>query len=92
MQTKPLDQFVINAIIIEPISKIIKSLENKEYRDCDVKWLNKKLFHYTEFAAETLGINFNNEQIVDNNSSMNDHCYDRFLQAFKTLIGYFKSI
>ena len=92
MQTKPLDQFVINAIIIEPISKIIKSLENKEYRDCDVKWLNKKLFNYTEFAAKTLGINFNNEQIVDNNSSMNDHCYDRFLQAFKILIGYFKSI
>ena len=92
MQTKPLDQFVINAIIIEPISKIIKSLENKEYRDCDVKWLNKKLFNYTEFAAETLGINFNNEQIVDSNSLMNDHCYDRFLQAFRTLLSYFKSI
>ena len=92
MQTKPLDQFVINAIIIEPISKIIKSLENKEYRDCDVKWLNKKLFNYTEFAAETLGINFNNEQIVDNNSVMNDHCYYRFLQAFRTLLEYFKSI
>ena len=92
MQTKPLDQFVINAIIIEPISKIIKSLENKEYRDCDIKWLNKKLFNYTEFAAKTLGINFNNEQIVDNNSSMNDHCYDKFLQAFRTLLEYFKSI
>ena len=35
---------------------------------------------------------FYNEQIVDNNSSMNDHCYDRFLQAFKILIGYFKLI
>ena len=92
MQTKPLDQFVINAIIIEPITKIIKSLENKEYRDCDIKWLNKKLFNYTEFAAETLGINFNNEQIVDSNSLMNDHCYDRFLKAFRTLLGYFKSI
>ena len=52
----------------------------------------KKLFNYTEFAAETLGINFNNEQIVDNNSVMNDHCYDRFLQAFRTLLEYFKSI
>ena len=92
MQAKPLDKFVINAIIVEPITKIIKSLENKEYRDCDIEWLNKKLFNYTEFAAETLGINFNNEQIVDNNSLMNDHCYDRFLQAFRTLLEYFKSI
>ena len=92
MQTKPLDQFVINAIIIEPISKIIKSLENKEYRDCDVKWLNKKLFNYTEFAAKTLGINFNNEQILNDDNPMNEYCYDIFLQAFKTLLGYFKSI
>ena len=92
MQTKPLDQFVINAIIIEPISKIIKSLENKEYRDCDVKWLNKKLFNYTEFAAETLGSKFNNEQLVADDSLMNNYCYNKFLQAFKTLLEYFKSI
>ena len=92
MQTKPLDKFVINAIIIEPITKIIKSLENKEYRDCDIKWLNKKLFNYTEFAAKTLGINFSNVLLPDDNSKMNDHCYEKFLQAFKSLLEYFKSI
>lgn len=51
-----IDQFIIEASIIDPISKIVIQLNNGEFRDCDIKWLDAKLERFTKFACETLGI------------------------------------
>lgn len=46
-----IDQFIIEASLIDPISKIVNQLNNGEFRDCDIKWLDAKLEKFTKFAC-----------------------------------------
>jgi hypothetical protein len=73
-----MQQFIIETLLINPVKDIVYKLENKEFRDCDVKWLNDKLYNFTNFAAETLGKKF-------------EYKTNEFIKAFKTLLNYFKS-
>lgn len=92
MSQSILDQFTIDTILIDPMQDIITKLENKEFRDCDISWLNNKLYKFTKFAAETLEKEIGLQgELVNNNGVLNDQNIKRFIEAFKTLLNYFKS-
>ena len=86
-----IQQFIIETVLINPVKDIVSKLENKEFRDCDVKWLNDKLYNFTNFAAETLGKKFYRIDLVGNDGLLNEYKTNEFLEAFRTLLNYFKS-
>lgn len=86
-----IQKFIIETVLINPVKDIISKLENREFRDCDLKWLNDKLYNFTNFAAETLGKNFGKSELVNNDSILNEYVRNRFLKAFRTLLSYFES-
>ena len=91
MTTTEIDTFIIETILIDQIKDIVNKLENKEFRDCDIKWLNDRLSKFTAFAAETLGKKFGAIDLVNNDGNMNEYKTTRFLEAFRTILNYFKS-
>ncbi len=91
MKNEAINTFIIEAVLIEPINDIIFKLENKEFRDGDIRWLNDKLHKYTAFAAETLGIKFPEFELISHDGVLNDYTTERFIEAFTTLLNYFKS-
>jgi len=91
MKNEAINTFLIEAALINPISDIIFGLKNKEFRDCDIKWLIDKLHKYTAFAAETSGIEFPFKSINHDGVKLNDYTTARFIKAFTTLLNYFKS-
>ena len=91
MKNEAINRFIIEALLIDPISDIIFKLENKEFRDCDIRWLNNKLYKYTAFAAETMGIKFPEIKLISNDGVLNDYKTARFIEAFTTLLNCFKS-
>jgi hypothetical protein len=84
-----IDNFIFEMTIITPLNDIITKLENREFRDCDINWLNDKLNKYTELALEVLGRKINLGKVVD--GIMNDNNRERFLSYFNTLLKFFKS-
>lgn len=92
MTTVSKAEFFIEMMTVYPIEKIITQLENREFRDCDIKWLNKKLNTYTGVALEIMGKEIKLGEAVSENGIMNDNVYGTFLKYFKTLHKFFKSI
>jgi hypothetical protein len=86
-----LDQFIIETVLINPVKDIVSKLEKKEFRDCDIKWLNDRLYKFTNFAAETLGKKFGRIDLVSNDGLLNEYKTNEFIKAFTTLLNYFKS-
>lgn len=90
---KAIDQFIIETTLINPIEKIILQLENREFRDCDIKWLDSKLENFILFAAKTLGINaipqleLHSEKFV----FLNNYVLSYYKEKFNTLLNYFKT-
>ena len=91
MKNEAINTFIIEAVLIDPIEDIIFKLENKKFRDCDIRWLNGKLHKYTAVAAETMGIKFPEVELISNDGALNDYKTARFIKAFTTLLNYFKS-
>lgn len=89
MTTSTINNFIYETVLINPISDIVNKLENREFRDCDVKWLNSKLDKFTSFALETLGKSFDLNGI--GSDMMNDNVREQFLNHFNTLLKYFKN-
>ncbi len=92
MKNEAINTFIIETALIDPIDDIIFKLENKEFRDCDIRWLIDKLYKYTAFAAETRGIEFPFKSISHDGVKLNDYTIARFIEAFTTLLNYFKSL
>jgi len=91
MKNEAINRFIIEAALIAPISDIIFKLENKGFRDGDIRWLNDELYKFTAFAAETMGIKFPEIELISNDGVLNDYTTARFIEAFTTLLNYFKS-
>lgn len=91
VENEAINTFIIEAVLIDPINDIIFKLENKEFRNCDIRWLNDKLYKYTAFAAKTLGIKFPEIELISHDGVLNDYTTARFIEAFTTLLNYFKS-
>ena len=92
MKNEAINTFIIETVLIDPINDIIFKLKNKEFRDCDIRWLIDKLHKYAAFAAETLGIKFPFISISHDGVELNDYTTERFIKAFTTLLNYFKSL
>jgi hypothetical protein len=93
MKTKNavINQFIIEVTLIDPISKIVNQLKAKEFRDCDIKWLDAKLKNFTEFTCKTLGL----EVILPDDIQgkvLNDYTYSQYIKRFSVLLEYFKSL
>ena len=91
MKNEAINRFIIEAVLIDTINEIIFKLKNKEFRDCDIRWLNDKLNKFTAFAAKTLGIKFPEIELISNAGVLNDYTTARFIEAFTRLLNYFKS-
>lgn len=91
LKNEAINTFIIETVLIDPINDIIFKLENKEFRDCDIKWLNGKLHKYTAVAAETMGIKFPEIELISHDGVLNDYTTVRFIEAFTTLLNFFKS-
>ena len=89
-----IDQFIIEASLINPIEKIISQLKNGEFRDCDIKWLDTKLENFIVFAAKTLKINAITPSSLHSETFviLNNHALVYYKEKFTTLLNYFKSI
>lgn len=92
LQKDTVDNFIFDTVLVKPINDIINGLNNGVYRDCDIKWLNCRLYQYTQFAATTLGINFPETDLVNETAVLNQYNTDRFIEAFKTLLNYYKKV
>jgi len=89
------NQFIINVQLINPVQKIVDNLTIKNYRDCDIKWLNEKLETYTKLAVKIQGLEItiiSQPETSQNDVKLNDYVYGKFLYYFTTLLNCFKSI
>ena len=89
-----LDKFIIEVSLIDPVSKIVNQLKNREFRDCDIRWLDTKLEKFTEFACKTLRITATIQNQVESERSgivSNDFVVTQYIRRFITLLEYFKS-
>lgn len=89
-----LDQFILQATLIDPIQSIVDKLKNKEFRDCDLKWLDNKLNTFVNIAATTLDINTSTIKQPDSVKPkyMNNYATEYYINYFTKLLNYFKSI
>ncbi len=85
------EKFILESQLIDPLKNIVSKLENREFRDVDVKWLENKLKNFTDFAAKTLFLNPPSIALPEPLTIMNEYTRKRFLKAFNTLINYFES-
>ena len=89
-QNNEIDKFIINASLIDPIAKIINQLTNKDFRDCDINWLDDKLATFTEIACKSIYIKM--PPIINNSTKiLNEHTITQYIQRFTTLLNHFKS-
>jgi len=86
-----LNDFVINVTLIDPITKIVSKLEKREFRDCDIKWLDTKLFNFAKLAGETLGINLPPQPPTEASTVLNEFVTSKYISYFTALLKYFKS-
>lgn len=86
-----IDTFIIETVLIAPISDILNKLDNNEFRDCDVKWLENKMRGFLDFAAQTLKVQVPVVSLSEEFGIMNEYTKQRFTEGFKTLLDYFKS-
>lgn len=86
-----INNFIIDMTLISPISDIIIKLKNNEFRDVDVKWLDKKLESFTRVACETLGMPLSKQPEKDTLGIMNNYIKNQFTERFNILLNYFKS-
>jgi hypothetical protein len=86
------DQFIIEVKLIDPIKDIISKLENREFRDCDISWLDNKLDDFIEFAAKTMGFTSIKQAPRELYPYMNKFVKDRFLKYFTGLLTYFEKL
>jgi len=83
---------IIQVQFIDPIEKIINGLENREYRDCDIKWLNEKLQGYTKLCMQLLGIKGLTGEAIRPDATMNPYVTSRYVKWFTTLLNFFKGL
>ena len=76
--------------LIDPVSNIISKLENNEFRNIDIRYLEEQLVKYMNLAAKTFNLNFLLKKNYDS-EFFNDYFRNEFLKYFKELLKYFKT-
>lgn len=92
-QENIVNQFIIETALVSPIKFILSKLDNDEFRDCDIKWLDTKLELFINFTCKTLNL----PDVVMRNDNlkpiyMNSYAKDYYSKYFNTLLRYFANI
>lgn len=82
----------VQLTLIDPIGEIVSKLENNEFRDKDVCYLEEKLSKYMGLAAKTFDLNFILEVSKSEGETLNDFLREKFLNYFKSLYEYFTNL
>lgn len=87
------NELIFEITLINPIESILIKLQNKEFRDCDIKWLNSKLENFTKIAINTFEekIILPSQTPMETLTVLNDFNYNLYIKYFDTLLSYFKS-
>lgn len=88
--TPEIQQFMIEASLIDPIKDIVKKLNAGNFRDCDIKWLDARLEKFKAIAGKTLGISTLSVP-RESHTILNDYNKNQYLKHFNTLLDYFKT-
>lgn len=93
-KNEQINQFIIEMTLISPIEKIIDKLNNGEFRDCDIKWLDSKLESFVEFAGKTLGVNcvMPQSENIKPAYANNSYGFNYYKKYFNQLLDYFKTL
>lgn len=86
-----INSFIIQVTLIEPVQEIISKLENGNFRDCDIKWLDEKLHKFVSFSAETLGVKINSSIQESKFPFFNEYAKEYYLKYFNQILAYFKT-
>lgn len=91
-KTEIVDSFIIEMTLISPISDIVTKLNNGNFRDCDIKWLDSKLEKFMKIACDTMGMSAIVPSQMESEpfKVLNKHNIDRYLKYFNGLLDYFK--
>jgi len=90
-QSEVINNFIIETVLISPIEKILSQLNNNEFRDCDIKWLDVKLKNFIDFAAETLYLQTPSLPEREEFKTFNAYVKNHYTEKFQILLNYFKS-
>ena len=88
------ESFYITIMLISPVEKILNQLNNKEFRDCDIRWLEDKLDLYCKIALKTFNcyLEIENLRFDENYGIMNSYTRERYIKHFSTILNYFKTL
>lgn len=93
LQQEIVDNFIIEMTLINPIEDIITKLNNNEFRDCDIKWLDAKLEKFMSLACEILGVKGVLPSSIEKEpfTIMNPYVQNKYLHYFSGLLNYYKT-
>jgi hypothetical protein len=91
--TQVINNFMIDELLISPLTKIVNGLKSSEYRDCDIQWLDSKLIMFMDLAAETIGIRVKGISVPKRNkkTTLNTVVKADLINKFELLLNYFKT-
>jgi hypothetical protein len=89
-----MEKFIIEMTLISPIENILLKLKSKNFRDCDIKWLDEKLEGFIKFAGQTLKLNINTPSQIFSakNTVLNEYVTNQYINRFEILLKYFKNL
>lgn len=99
-ENEAINNFIIDTMLIDPITKIIEKLKRNEFRGydkSDIDYLDKKLEYFASIACELLNIEFSHiiAELRRKDSSLlfiNASIKERYIGNFTVLLEFFKSI
>lgn len=91
LENSVVDNFIIDTVLVSPIEKISSQLNNNEFRDCDIKWLDTKMKNFIVFAGETLNVKAPVMAEGEAFELFNEYVKEYYTKRFTTLLDYFKS-
>jgi len=91
LNSEIVNDFIIRQTLVRPIEDILNKLDNGDFRDCDIKWLDAKLEKFMAFAAETLRLPKVPNVPKEDFQIMNSYVYNYYSKYFTGLLNYFKT-
>jgi hypothetical protein len=75
-------------LFVQPIEKIVKRLESKEYGDGDIDYLENRLDNFMDIAAKALDVTgrISHESFT----VMNEYTRKKYIEYFSILLMFFK--
>lgn len=85
--------FVIDVLLIDPVKDIVKKLEQREFRDIDIEYLNERLEKFTKIVCELMEFNTKGILFEDKKGYvLNSYAIDRYTKYFNTLLKFFENL